>query len=150
MIISGDKDFAQLQVHENVHQYSPLLKKQLVEQFPNAALKQHIIRGDTGDGVPNILSPDDVFVVGGRQKPIMEKKIITWINMPVETFCIVGDMLRNFKRNETLIDLKHIPSEVKAKIAEAYEKATPHSRGHFMQYLITSGLRELTAAVEEF
>lgn len=150
MIISGDKDFAQLQVHENVHQYSPLLKKQIVEQFPKVALKQQIIRGDSGDGVPNILSPDDVFVTGGRQKPIMEKKIIAWINMPVETFCIAGDMLRNFKRNETLIDLKRIPSEVQARIAAACAEATPHSRGHFMKYLIASGLKELTAAVEEF
>jgi len=150
MIISGDKDFIQCMVHPNVHQYSPLLKKQITDQFPKVTLKQHIIRGDHGDGVPNILSPDDVFVSGGRQKPIMEKKIITWINMPVETFCTAGDMLRNFKRNETLIDLKQIPSEVQAKIAEAYEGATAHGRGHFMKYLIASGLRDLTAAVEEF
>lgn len=150
MIISGDKDFAQLQVHENVRQYSPLLKKQVIEPFPKVALKQQIIRGDHGDGVPNILSPDDVFVTGGRQKPIMEKKIITWINMPIEEFCTSGDMLRNFKRNETLIDLKQIPPAVKAKIAAALEAAAPHGRGHFMKYLIASGLRDLTAAVEEF
>lgn len=150
MIISGDKDFVQLQVHPNVSQYSPLLKKLIVDKFPNATLKQHIIRGDTGDGVPNILSPDDVFVSGGRQKPIMEKKIIEWINMPVDLFCTKEDMLRNFRRNEVLIDLKNIPVNIKEAIAEAYVTAVPKGRGHFMQYLVASGLRELTEAVQDF
>jgi hypothetical protein len=150
MIISGDKDFAQLQVHRNVSQYSPLLKKQIVDKFPNATLKQQIIRGDTGDGVPNILSPDDVFVSGGRQKPIMEKKLIDWINMPPDLFCTVGDMLRNYRRNETLIDLKQIPVEVKLKINTAYEAAVPKGRVLFMQYLVASGLKELTEAVQDF
>jgi hypothetical protein len=149
MIVSGDKDFNQLQVYANVYQYSPLLKKMIVEQFPTAALKQHIIRGDSGDGVPNILSPDDVFVTGGRQKPIMEKKIITWLNMEAEAFC-TADMLRNFKRNEMLIDLKQIPEAVKTKIAVAYESSAAHGRNHFWKYLIASGLRELTATVEDF
>lgn len=150
MIISGDKDFAQLQVHKNVLQFSPLLKKLITEQFPQASLKELIIRGDHGDGVPNILSPDDVFVSGGRQKPIMEKKIITWINMPVETFCTVGDMLRNFKRNETLIDLRNIPVDFKMKINQAYDTTVPANRGVFLQYLIASGLKELTESVEDF
>lgn len=150
MIISGDKDFAQLQVHPNVAQYSPLLKKHIVDKFPQATLKQQIIRGDSGDGVPNILSPDDVFVSGGRQKPIMEKKIIDWINKPVDLFCTTEDMLRNYKRNEMLIDLKLIPTEIKGRIRDAYETANPKGRGHFMQYLIASGLKELTEAVQDF
>jgi len=150
MIVSGDKDFNQLQTNSNVRQYSPLLKKQIIEQFPQASLRQLIIRGDTSDGVPNILSPDDVFVSGGRQRPIMEKKIITWINTPVEMFCTNEEMLRNFRRNEKLIDLRQIPADINTKIAEAYEGATAHSRGHFLKYLITSGLRELTSSVSDF
>lgn len=150
MIISGDKDFAQLQVHKNVHQFSPLLKKQIVEEFPIAALKQHIIRGDSGDGVPNILSPDDVFVSGGRQKPIMEKKLIDWLNMTPETFCTTGDMLRNYKRNEKMIDLREIPNEMKSKIGLAYETTTHSNRQEFLNYLVASGLRELTECVGDF
>lgn len=150
MIVSGDKDFAQLQIHPYVHQYSPLLKKMIVEPFPQTALRQHIIRGDSGDGVPNILSPDDVFVSGGRQKPIMEKKIIMWITMPVEQFCTTGEMLRNFKRNEMLIDLKMIPTTIRTNILSAYTDATPKGRGQFMQYLATSGLKELTQNIEDF
>lgn len=150
MIISGDKDFAQLQIHPNVCQYSPLLKKQIKDEFPKTSLRQLIIRGDTGDGVPNILSPDDVFVSGGRQKPIMEKKLISWINSPVQDFCTNDTMLRNYKRNEKLIDLKEIPADIRAKIGEAYDTATHPNRLDFMKYLAASGLRELTESVEDF
>jgi len=150
LIISGDKDFAQLQVYPNVKQYSPMLKKFIVEQNPYAALKQHIIRGDSGDGVPNILSPDDVFVVGGRQRPIMEKKLVEWINMPVDIFCNTEGMLRNFRRNEELIDFKKIPTEVQQKIRRAYETTAPHARQVFLHYLIVKGLRELTESIQDF
>lgn len=150
MIISGDKDFIQLQVHPNVEQYSPLIKKNIVDNFPKVTLKQQIIRGDSGDGVPNILSPDDVFVSGGRQKPIMEKKLIVWINTPVEEFCNTNEMLRNFRRNEKLIDLKEIPVHIKEAIGQAYDTTIHPNRGQFLNYLATSGLRELTEAVGDF
>jgi hypothetical protein len=150
MIISGDKDFIQLQVHPNVEQYSPLIKKQIVDKFPKVTLKQQIIRGDTDDGVPNILSPDDVFVSGGRQSPIMEKKLIGWINTPVEEFCNSGDMLRNYRRNEKLIDLKEIPVHIKQAIGHAYDTAVHPNRGHFLNYLAAAGLKDLTESVGDF
>lgn len=150
MIISGDEDFAQLQVHPNVQQYSPIIKKMIVDKFPKVSLKQKIIRGDFGDGVPNILSPDDVFVTGGRQKPIMEKKIIVWLNTPVEEFCTTGDMLVNFRRNERLIDLSKMPVEIKRQIGTAYETTAHGSRSEFMEYLAAAGLKELIDVVEDF
>jgi 5'-3' exonuclease len=103
MILSSDKDFAQLQRFPNVEQYSPILKKHIKEPLPLLQLKQLIIRGDKGDGIPNILSPDDCFVASMRQKPITEAKIINWMNQEPKDFC-TEDMLRNFSRNETLID----------------------------------------------
>lgn len=150
MVLSGDKDFVQLQTNKNVHQWSPLLKKEIVEEFPLLALKQHIIRGDSGDGVPNILSPDDVFVTGGRQKPIMEKKLIDWLNKRPEDFCTSGDMLRNFKRNEMLIDLQNIPNPLRQSIGLAFDSATRATLGQFMDYLVKSDLRELTESVGDF
>lgn len=150
LIISGDKDFVQLQSFPNVSQYSPLVKKMMVDKFPKITLKQHIIKGDSGDGIPNILSPDDVFVSGGRQKPVMEKKLIGWLNMPVEEFCTTEEMKKNFTRNEKLIDLREIPSEIRTKITEAYDTAQHTNRFGFMQYLATHGLRELTESIGDF
>ncbi len=151
LILSGDKDFVQLQQsHANVQQQSPFVKTPIVDLTPGLTLKQHIIRGDTGDGIPNILSPDDVFVSGGRQKPIRETKVIQWLQQKPEDFCTTPDMLRNYKRNELLIDLNFIPKSVSTNIINYYQSVKPASRSDFFNYLISSGLKELTSAATDF
>jgi hypothetical protein len=149
MILSSDKDFAQLQRYPNVEQFSPILKKYIKEPLPLMQLKQLIIRGDKGDGIPNILSPDDVFVVGGRQKPITEAKIIKWMNQEAKEFC-TEDMFRNFSRNEMLIDLTKIPEKLTEQILHTYENAKGHSRQDFMNYMIANRLKNLIEVIDEF
>lgn len=149
MILSSDKDFAQLQKFPNVEQFSPIMKKYIKEPFPQVQLKQLIIRGDKGDGIPNILSADDVFVSGGRQKPITETKIIGWMNQEPNQFCN-DDMLRNFSRNETLIDLTKIPEKVCNSILETYEIAKGKTRQEFMNYMIQNRLKNLLECIDEF
>ena len=105
MIVSADKDFIQLQQYSNVRQFSPMTKNLVKEKDPVRYLQEHIMRGDSGDGIPNILSPDNCFVDKLRQKPISSKKIDAWIadysnlstQMEQETY-------RNFQRNQALID----------------------------------------------
>ena len=150
MIVSGDKDFIQCQMYPNVRQYSPQLEKLVVVDDPMSTLKEHVIRGDSGDGIPNILSPDDVFVFGERQKPIQSKKVALWLTQTPEEFCTSGDMLRNYRRNEMLIDLRQIPTHMKVEVLQAYESSTHVSRSEFLNYLIASGLKELTRAIEDF
>ena len=149
MILSSDKDFAQLQKFPNVEQFSPILKKFIKEQLPAAQLKQMIIRGDKGDGIPNILSPDNVFTEGGRQKPITEVKIIQWMNQQPEEFC-VGEMLRNYKRNEMLIDLSKIPNNLQESILDKYDSVQPKTRQVFMNYMINNRLKNLLEVIDEF
>ncbi len=149
MILSSDKDFAQLQRFPNVDQFSPILKKQIKEKFPLVQLKQMIIRGDKGDGVPNILSPDDVFVSGGRQKPITEAKIVNWMNQDPKDFC-TEEMYRNFIRNETLIDLTKIPDTVRQEILNSYETTKGRTKNEFMNYMISKRLKNLIEVAHEF
>jgi hypothetical protein len=149
MILSSDKDFAQLQRYTNVEQYSPILKKYIKEPLPLLQLKQLIIRGDKGDGIPNILSADDVFVSGGRQKPITEAKIIGWMNQEAKEFCN-EDMLRNFSRNEMLIDLMKIPERLANEILHTYESAIGHSKQDFMNYMIANRLKNLIEVLDDF
>jgi 5'-3' exonuclease len=149
MILSSDKDFAQLQRYPNVEQYSPILKKFIKEPLPLAQLKQLIIRGDKGDGIPNILSADDCFVTATRQKPITETKIIGWMNQEPKDFC--NDlMLRNFSRNETLIDLTKIPENLKETILHTYENAKGKTKQEFMNYMIANRLKNLIEVIDEF
>ena len=149
MILSSDKDFAQLQRYTNVEQYSPILKKYIKEPLPLLQLKQLIIRGDKGDGIPNILSADDVFVSGGRQKPITEAKIIGWMNQEAKEFCN-EDMLRNFSRNEMLIDLTKIPERLTNEILHTYENAIGHSKQDFLNYMIANRLKNLIEVLDDF
>ena len=125
------------------------MKKALVEPLPAVQLKQLIIRGDKSDGVPNILSNDDVFVEGIRQRPITEKKIINWLNQDPKEFC-TDEMYRNFIRNEMLIDLTKIPESLKELILKTYDEATTNSKQEFMNYMITYRLKNLLEVIDEF
>ena len=149
MILSSDKDFAQLQKFPNVEQYSPILKKFIKEPLPSAQLKQLVIRGDKSDGIPNILSADDIFVAGGRQKPITEAKIINWMNQEPKEFCN-EEMFRNYTRNETLIDLTKIPENLKQEILHTYENAKGKTKQQFMNYMIANRLKNLLEVIDEF
>jgi hypothetical protein len=149
LIISGDKDFPQLQSDANVRQYAPVLKKFIVESLPAMQLKQLIIRGDKDDGIPNILSPDDVFVSGGRQRPISEKKLVQWLMQPPEAFCDTT-MLRNYHRNQQLIDLKQIPLILRTSILAAHTEAPKVTRTQFLQYLVKKQLSQLISVIDEF
>ena len=149
MILSSDKDFAQLQKYPNVEQFSPILKKFIKEPLPSVQLKQMIIRGDKGDGIPNILSADDSIVNGIRQKPITEAKIINWLNQEPKEFCN-EEMLRNYKRNELLIDLTKVPETLQKSIIDTYENTAGHTKQQFMNYMITNKLKNLIEVIDEF
>jgi len=149
MILSSDKDFAQLQKYPNVQQYSPILKKFIVEPLPSVQLKQMIIRGDKGDGIPNILTQDNVFIDGGRQKPITEAKIINWLNQKPDEFCN-DEMFRNYKRNELLIDLTKIPETLQKSIIDTYESSAGNPKQKFMNYMIANKLKNLLEVIHEF
>jgi len=149
LILSSDKDFAQLQKFKNVEQYSPILKKHIKEDLPKLQLKQLIIRGDKGDGIPNIMSPDDVFVTGGRQKPITNKKIINWLNQDPKDFCS-DEMYRNYVRNETLIDLSKVPESLKEEILHSYDTVKGKTKQVFMNYMINKRLKNLLEVIDEF
>lgn len=151
LILSGDKDFAQLQRYMNVRQYNPVLKKFVTCNDPDKFLKEHIIKGDSGDGIPNILSDDNCLVTGVRQKPITQKKLDDWVNKFPEEFCSTLTQLRNYKRNQQLIDLNMIPDDVYKQIIDSYtaqmdKKASPN----LMNYFIINRLKNLMENMNEF
>ena len=87
LILSGDKDFIQLHRNQlapsnnHVKQYNPVLNKFVgVGETPSIYIKEHILKGDRSDGIPNVLSDDDVFVEGRRQRPLTKKKIASWVD----------------------------------------------------------------------
>ena len=153
LIISGDHDFVQLQTYPEVKQYSPIQKKFIkADKKIVHILMEHIIKGDKGDGVPNILSPDDIFMVEGRQKPITAKKLDGWINIDPDAFHMNVDeeTARNFQRNRYLVDFQYIPDTVKANIDAAWNGRPKKDRSHILNYFIEKKMKNLIEHVGEF
>ena len=148
MIISGDKDFIQLQKFPNVKQWSPITKKDVNGFNPTTYLKEHILRGDTSDGVPNVLSPDNTFVDGLRQRPLSRKKIQSWLLGGGSDWN--DEVKRNFQRNSTLIDLSRTPEELKNQIRLEYNNAPHGDRSKLLNYFMKNKLKELTENIGEF
>lgn len=149
LILSGDKDFIQLHQFENVKQYDPVRKKFIKHDNPEQYLLEHIIKGDAGDGVPNILSADNCFVVGDRQKPVTTKKLEQWVNMKPEDFCDQY-MLRNYFRNRQLIDLQMTPLEIAEKVRASYAEQANKGRDKIFNYFIVNKLKHLMEHIGEF
>ena len=149
IIISSDKDFLQLQKYFNVEQFSPTQKKMLVSKDPNGYLREHIMKGDRGDGIPNFLSDDDTFVTDKRSKKVLSNKLKAWIGLDPYEFCN-EKMLRGYKRNEQLVDLAHTPIDIKQKIVDQYKKYEYNQRDKLLNYFIKNKLRNLTEHIGDF
>ena len=149
LILSSDGDFLQLQKYPNVKQYNPSMKKYVKSDDPIIDLKEKIIRGDKGDGIPNIYSPADCFVRDLRQKPITQKVLDKLLVEEVDQWKDDGAMA-GYKRNQMLIDLTFIPDEVKDRIINMYEHTKPAPRSKLLNYFISNKLKNLMDVIEEF
>ena len=148
LILSGDKDFIQLH-NDNVRQYNPVLSKFVGKgETPSIYIKEHILKGDRSDGVPNVLSDDNVFVEGRRQRPLSKKKIEAWVNEVFMTF--TEEEQKNYNRNRKLIDLSCIPPELEAKIMNEFNDVKVASRDKILNYFITKKLKTLIEVIDEF
>lgn len=154
LIISSDGDFLQLQQWNQkskfqVKQYNPAQKKYILSENPLQELKEKIIRGDKGDGIPNVLSPSDCFVRDVRQatisKPKLAKLMETNYTLWEDETAKIG-----FSRNSTLIDLNNIPADIKEKIINTYEETKPASKKNILDYFIANKLKNLMDVIEEF
>ena len=150
MILSGDKDFIQLQRFPNVKQYSPITKKMIDGEDPVRYIKEHVFKGDTSDGVPNVLSPDNTFTDGLRQKPMTKKKMASWIDHNFEDVAPNDEVKRNYQRNLKLIDLTYIPEELSSEILETYGSSPSGDRSQLLNYFIQKRLSNLTESIGEF
>lgn len=150
LILSGDKDFKQLQKYPRVEQFDPVRKKSFIETDPQRQLKELIIKGDVGDGVPNILSPADSLVNGVRQKKIMKKKLDQWLDMSFEDLENDPEIGINFKRNRQLIDLSYTPSEISNLIIDEFNNQANKPRDKMFNYMINNKMKMLIEHINEF
>jgi len=150
LIISGDHDFMQLQKYKHVKQFSPIHKKFIKpESTPEAYVLEHIIKGDKGDGVPNVLSADDSIINGERQKKIMSAKLEQWISDPSS---MPTDVVfqRNFDRNKTLVDFTRIPKHIEEDIINTFTALPNKDKSQLLNYFIDNRMKQMMEHIGEF
>ena len=147
MIVSSDKDFIQLH-KENVKQWSPVTKQEVNGHDPDTYIKEHVLRGDSGDGVPNVLSPDHTFTDGLRQKPLGKKRIEKMINENMNDWS--DEVKRNYQRNYKLINLKNIPKDIESNIIDEVDKSSCGDRSKLLNYFTVNKLKTLTENIGDF
>ena len=149
LIISGDKDFIQLQHYGDVYQFSPLLKSFIGEQEDATVfLREQIIKGDRSDGVPNILSDDDIFLRDERQRPINKKRLEEWSN--IDNIPLGSETRKYYDRNKRLIDLSMIPKDISESIINRYKNYKMNDRSQLLQYFIDNKLKALIENINDF
>ena len=146
LILSGDKDFIQLHKYKNVSQYSPITKRMINGTNSEEYLKDHILKGDASDGIPNVLSPDHTFKDKLRQRPLGKKKIESFKENGLPT----EEIKRNYQRNEKLIKLSLSPDDLYITILKEYQEAQEGDRSKLLDYFIEKRLRNLTESIGEF
>ena len=148
LILSGDKDFIQLH-NARIQQYNPVLNKFVgQDENPSLYIREHILKGDRSDGIPNVLSDDNVFIEGRRQRPLSKKKIEAWCNEIAPTFN--DEEQKNYERNKTLIDLNCVPKELEDKINREFENFEVATRDKILGYFINKKLKTLIEVIDEF
>lgn len=155
LIMSSDGDMVQNQRFSNVKQYSPRHKKFVntngvpIEDF----IKDHICEGDTGDGIPNCLSPDNSFTDKIRQKPLRKERRAEFVEKGIDA-CQTEDEKKYYLRNQEVIDFRFIPQHIKDAIIEEFEKQTKRckfiGRKKIMNYLIKNRMSLLIEHLSEF
>jgi hypothetical protein len=122
------------------------MKKWVTHSNPEQYLYEHIVKGDAGDGVPNILSPDNSFVMNIRQKPVTKKRLEEWIDINKMS----SEVKRNYARNQALIDLSQVPQHLKGRILEEYAQENTKDRSQLLNFFIKNRLKLLTESLNEF
>ena len=151
MIVSSDKDFIQLQKFNNVKQFSPIQKKMVKDDNPRSYLFNHIMKGDTGDGIPNVLSDDDTFVSDKKQTPLRKTRIAEWLENSDNLRDVMDDEIyRNYQRNKKLIDLTEVPESIQENIIYNYNDQKVAMKMRVLNYLIKKRCNQLIEVVEEF
>lgn len=152
MIVSSDHDFIQLQKYDNVEQFSPVTKKFVKDPNPRLYQLEQVLKGCSSDGVPNVLSDDDTFLVEGKRQNVLSKKKKEAL---MEDPHALGETVyRNYLRNKKMIVLteeSECPESTKQEIINKFEEQDPWSkRGKVLPYLINKQCRLLINVVEEF
>jgi DNA polymerase-1 len=154
IIGSTDKDMFQL-ANDKVKIYNPI-KNEFVEGKDKNYLLELIMHGDSGDGIPNVRSDDDVFVIKEKcQKDFGPKTIQNILNtIGFEKWYSEQpeDIKKKFQRNKQLISLSLdvIPKELQDKIMEEYKVKPTNDPQKMMHYFAEKQMTSFYDCLDKF
>ncbi len=149
VIISKDHDFTQLLDYTDVKIFNPATKTFIQELNPKEFLKSHIITGDRGDGIPNVLSDDDCFVADKKQKTLSKQKIQDLLTLSVDDW-LESEYKDNWVRNHTVVDLRNTPKYIQDEIIALYQQQLPRNGKKLFNYFQKYGLTNLMESMRDF
>lgn len=124
-IVSVDKDFLQLQAFKpDIVQYSPLKRDFLDPK--SYKLMEHILGGDTADGVPNVFSDEDTFLTEGKRQTPFSKKLKDTLSHLEEDEVLsklTEEQKRRYLMNKELIDARCVPENIQEEILQMAQEA---------------------------
>lgn len=148
LIISPDKDFVQLQRYPQVKQYSNTQKKWVVPEVDALTdLSNKVLSGDTGDGVPNVLSDDLTLVENRRQGVLSKKKREALLENPESLGTTIA---RQVIRNRDMIDLTRVPEDLKEQIIETSKNKPGGSVMRLMTLFTKNKMKLLIESLQDF
>ena len=124
VLLTSDKDMVQLLKLNNVKYYSYRDDEYKNIKNPYEVLLRLILSGDKDDGIPNLLSPDNIFVSEGRQKQCGPQKQDKILQQGIDDFLDENpECKENYQRNKKLIELSKqtIPEEVWNEVIDEFE-----------------------------
>jgi len=128
-----------------------MFNKMIKEDNPRRYLFEHLLKGDSGDGVPNANSHDDVFTTGSRQTPMTQKAIDKyWDNRDDLEMIMKPNVFRNFMRNVQMIDLTNTPDGIREEAINKYENYVYPTRTNILTYLVEHRMKMLVDCAAEF
>lgn len=150
LIRANDGDFHQLLKNRLVKMYRPAVKEWVPDMMPHEIeweLFLKIAKGDKGDGVPNCINPNDVFVNGVKQKTLRENTVRDWYEHGIP-----DNVRSRFFENKKLIDLSEIPVEMVDRIKTELSKPRgPNGgRSQIYKFLLANGLNKLSDKIGLF
>ena len=72
-----------------------------------------------------------------------------WRGKNPEEFCN-EDMLRNYHRNETMVDLRQTPNSIRINILNQYDSQEVGDRNQLFNYFTDKRLKNLMDVIDEF
>ena len=156
ILVSTDGDSNQLLKYPHVKQWHIIKDSFVSVADPKMSLVEKVCKGDAGDNVPGILTSDQWAedrannIKPTRQKPFKSTRLENFYVKGIDA-CLDDTEKKHYLRNQMLVDLDNIPSEIEQNIIDTYKNYTVKgSKMKILTYLGKHRMKQLMDSANQF